>query len=182
MRNNKTSNIKSKILAFTLLELIVSLLIWTIVLIYTFSFVWDTIAELSKSNRQSKILSSFYEFNTKLNNYRNLFVSSEILIDNDFWDGSDILLLRNPSNNLWVIFWVVNKNFMKLENISDYDTYYYKVLWYWELSNGELSDILSNPSNAYNYTFYSDKLFDGFTLKDFQLLYFKGIAQLCLNF
>lgn len=174
--------------AFTFVELIVATTISAIVLLLTFWFVANTIGEISYSIKHSKILISYNELFEKLNNYRNVFLSWAVLIDNATWMWNDVLLLSNLDSSDGVVFWVVNRDTMKLEQNARYLYYYEKVLWYRKLSQFELSELAWDKNKVYDYSFYEDKLFENLKIKDFQLsLYnswtsFEGALQINLDY
>jgi prepilin-type N-terminal cleavage/methylation domain-containing protein len=155
--------------AFTFIELVISTVISAIVLLIIFWAVADSIKEISYSIKYSNVLVSYNSLFSKINNYRNIFKSWSILINNTDWTWNDVLILNNTDWSNWVIFWVINKDTMKLEENSNYQYYNDKIIWYRNLSEQEIIDLNLNSLEVYNYTFYNDKIFEELKIKDFQL-------------
>ncbi len=155
--------------AFTIVELIIATVISAIVLLLIFALISNTIWEISYSVEESRFLTSYNELFVKLKEYRNLYTSWTILIDNEYWSWSDVLIFDNWIWWQGVIFWVVDKQTMQIESISNYSIYRDKVMWYRFLSEWEVSELKSNPTKVYDYLFYEDKCFNELKIKDFQL-------------
>jgi hypothetical protein len=83
-------------------------------------------------------------------------------------------MLKNNKSTKWVLFWVVRKDNLKLETNSEYDYIYDRVLWYREVSSGEILDLETTPTNVFDYLFFEDKLFDALKVKDFQVDYYNS--------
>jgi prepilin-type N-terminal cleavage/methylation domain-containing protein len=75
-KNKNIFNLNKKIKkAFTLPEVIVATFISVLMLSFIFIFISDVIDGISGSNNEVKVLSSFYDFTNKLNNYRNVYIT-----------------------------------------------------------------------------------------------------------
>jgi len=168
-------------LGFTFVELIVSITISVIILWGVFYFLANMINDLSFSNKKSNILSSFYTLWTKVNNYRNIFLSGWLAIDSSFLTWSDVVILKNNDNSYGVLFWVVNKDIMKIETPLDYLKYNDKTLGFRELTAEDLSGITSDVNTIYGLSFQGDKLFD-FPLKSFQADFYKSWTIMNVDF
>jgi prepilin-type N-terminal cleavage/methylation domain-containing protein len=80
--------------AFTLVELIISIMISAIILFIVISFVNNVFDEIKYTNKKTDILKSFYDIETTFKNKKNKFLSGSILIDNNTGSGTDVLLLN----------------------------------------------------------------------------------------
>ncbi len=153
---------------FTLTELIVAVVIGAVILIFIFQFVVDIIRSLSDTNRKAQIFTSFYEFTTKIDNYKNTFPKLNLFINNSSSSWNDVVVLRNIEWNYGLMIGVVDKTSMKLAKNSTYPFYTEKMLWYRELTQANLTEISWDASKIYDYTFFKDKVFDDLLVKNFQ--------------
>lgn len=96
------------------------------------------------------------------------FPTADILIDNSENLWHDVLLLRNPESTSGIVWWVVDSNTYTLLPNSEFWKYKDAVIWYRLVSESEITDILATPANIYSYTFFGDKTFSDFKVKDFQ--------------
>jgi hypothetical protein len=89
-------------------------------LVFIFKFVIDTIQVLSETTRKARILSSFYNFVVKVDNYKNTFGSGTLV--KDFFPGSgfDVVMLRNYNSTRGVLFGIVDSDTSKLDPIGNY--------------------------------------------------------------
>lgn len=177
----KKLGIKSHLSAFTLIELVVSIVISTIVLVIVFGFTWDTIANLVDVNRKSDSLQEVYRFSNILSSHKWKYIVPEIIVDNPKWIGHDVLYMRDPWSNWWVIWAVIDSETLQIEDASKYDYYGNKILWYRLLSDSELATMSGSTSVIYDYVFFEDKLFNGFKTKEFQLELYNSWALLESN-
>jgi len=150
-------------IAFTIVELMVSIAISVILLGGVFYFMSDTILGISRSSAQSEFLKDFYGFTTILNTG-----DLEILHDYTWW-WFDVAILRSIDRLSWVLIWVVDVDSWRLSPESQGNIYHNSVVWYRLLSASEITDIGLDDMVVYNYSFFPDKLFDTFNLRDFQL-------------
>lgn len=157
---------------FTLVELIISLSISALVLIVIFYFVTDTVVQLADTNKNSKFLWDFSRFTSRINSHMSTFPDATILVDESLWVWHDVLLLQNPTANGGIIWGVVDTDTYKLLENSQYWKYKNTVMWYRLVSPSEIIDITTTPSNIYQYTFFGDKTFSDFKVKDFQIEYY----------
>ncbi len=157
----------------TFIEVIISTVISVIVFIIIFSFVADSISNLSTSNRKAEVLSKFYDIYEIMWNYRNNFLSWSVVINNSIWSWSDIALIKNINNSDWIIFWIIDKDTLKLESWSLSSTYWYRVFWYKRLSLSELSKIQANSAEVYNLSFKDAITFET-PIKSFQADFFNS--------
>lgn len=156
---------------FTFVEILLSTVISVTILIFTFSFLADTMDNLASSDKKSKILVSFYDIVNSINNYKNVYLTWSILINNLAASWSDILVLKDTNWSAWVVFWVVDRNSMKLESWALFNNYNYKIFAYKEISSGQLTTITWTPTEVYKLDFTNDHLFS-FPVKLFQAEYF----------
>ena len=68
--------------AFTLAELIIAIAISVMVLFFITTFISDSIANIGTSNNQIAFLSNFEDLKVKLNNYKAIYTSGSVLINN----------------------------------------------------------------------------------------------------
>lgn len=61
--------------AFTISEVIVATFISTLILGFIFVFLADMTESIAETDNEILALSTFYEFNNQLNNYRNVYIS-----------------------------------------------------------------------------------------------------------
>jgi len=149
--------------AFTIVELIVSILISVILLGGIFYFLSDTILGIARASSQSKFLKDFYSFTTILDTW-----NTEIL--HDYGAGSfDVAILKSIDDSSWVLIGVIDKDTMRLSALSKAWTYHNTLLWYRSLSASEIAAISGDGSIVYSYDFFPDKLFYNFNISEFQL-------------
>ena len=161
--------------AFTLIELVVSIVISTIVLVIVFGFTWDTIANLVDINRKSDSLQGVYSLTTIMSSHKWKYIIPDVLIQKDFWTGHDVLYLKDPADKWWVLWAVIDSETLQIEDDDNYDYYGDKVVWYRLLSESDITAIDTDSSVVYDYSFFEDKIFHAFKIKEFQLeLYNSG--------
>ena len=167
--------------ALTLVELVIAITISVIVMFFIGNFIANSLVEIADSNAEWRFQEDFVNFNGVLNNYRNIFLTGSILIDNTA-TGSDILILTNFDKSAGIILWVVDKGTMQVEYIeSEYNRYYDKVIWYRDLSASEIVELESDPTQVQHYSFFSDKLFDEIKVVDFQLEFYNNGEVIDVN-
>lgn len=152
MVQNLKNNIKK---AFSISEVIVATFISVIILSFIFVFISNIISWISTINQEVKILSSFYDFTNKVNNYRNVYISWSILVDNI--GSSDVFLMKDVTWENGILIWPVSLINRKL----DLWTIYYKNKWVWfrKVSTSEIANIETDVNVIYNYEFHSDQIF-----------------------
>ena len=161
--------------ALTLVELVIAITISVIVMFFIGSFIANSLVEIADSNAEWRFQEDFVNFNGVLNNYKNIFLTGAIIVDNT-WTWSDILVLTSLDKNAGIVLWVVDKGSMRIEYTEDeYNTYYDKVIWYRDISASEISELEADPTQIQHYDFFSDKLFHEIKAVDLQLeLYNNG--------
>ncbi len=167
--------------AFTLIELVVSIVISTIVLVIVFAFTWDTIANLVDVNRKSDSLQEVYRLTTILSSHKWKYIVPEVLIDKTPWVWHDVYYMRDPWFKSWIIWGVIDKETLRIEDDAKYAYYGDKTLWYRLLSESEITALEADNNIVYNYTFFEDKLFDAFKMKEFQLELYNSWALIESN-
>ena len=153
--------------AFTLLELIISILISSIILILIMSFISKIFNEISYSNKKTHAIMNIYNIESKLKNINWFYLSWSILIDNNWWAWSDVLLLNN--NSWWYIFWQVDKNTLQIDSSTWVNIIWEKLFWYKKISSDQLTTLQSDSWAVYDYIFNLDELITDLYLKDLQL-------------
>ncbi len=149
--------------AFTIVELMVSIVISVLLLGGIFYFMSDTILWISRSSAQANFLKEFYWFTTILDSW-----DLEILHDYDA-SSFDVALLRSLDGDSGVLIWVVDGDDLQLSATGSADIYHKSVLWYRSLSSTEITAINADPDVIYDYNFFGDKTFQLFYLRNFQL-------------
>ncbi|NDK08297.1 hypothetical protein EOM39_03545 [Candidatus Gracilibacteria bacterium] len=157
--------------AFTFVELIVSITISVIIFIIIFSFVVDSISNLAIANKKAGAMANFYDIYDTIGEYRNDYILGSLVINNDIGSGSDVALINNIHYDKGIVFGIIDKNTMKLESGSLYNTYSDKVFGYKDLSLSEISSILINSGSVYDLSFNDAKIFDT-PVKGFQADFF----------
>lgn len=159
-------------IAFTIVELMVSITISIILLWGIFYFMSDTILWISRSSSQADFLKDFYGFTTALDSWK-----LEILHDYT-WEWFDVALLNAPDEMSGILVWVVDAATLRLIPAIRGNIYHDSVLWYRSLSSAEMAAIQIDTNIVYDYDFFSDKIFDTFNLRNFQLESFNSGSTL----
>ena len=161
----------------TLIELVVSVALWAVVLLIATIFIADSIEVINTSTKKTDIVRQWHEMIDKLNRFtRGWLTSSTWFIDYAPWLWTDIILLKNIDSSKGVIFWVVDKETMKLETKTGSILYSDQVLWYVELDAAQINQIETNSWTTYDIPFHHDKIFNALNLKDFQVNYYNSWA------
>lgn len=161
--------IDKNVKAFTIVELMISILISVVLLGWVFYFLSDTILGISRTSAQSKFLKDFYSFTTILDTW-----DFQVIHDYESGEWFDVGMLTSIDGNSGVLIGVVDANTQMLSATGNIDIYHQTVLWYRSLSSVEIADIIADGNVAYDYTFLKDKLFPNFSLYDFQLQMFNS--------
>lgn len=166
VNKNKFSLNKKIKKAYTLPEVIVATFISVIIISFIFVFLSNIIEGISDTNNEVKILSSFYDFTNKLNNYSNVYITWWILVDNSVW--SDIFLMEDISWETWILFWPVKLYDSRLS--TDNTIYEDKWIWFRKISSTEMIEIKSDVNQVYNYVFQKDQIFSDLKIQDMILV------------
>lgn len=167
--NNKEHSIKAKtklkpsILAFTLAEVVIASLISGIILSLIFIFLWDISNWIVDSKNETILMSRLYDFSNKLNNYRNIYTTWAILINNtSTW--SDVFLMRDVTWTNGILLWTVKLENQKLD--TDNTIYADKWVWFRKVSSSELALIDSDVNNVYDFIFLDDQIYTDLKVQD----------------
>ncbi|NDK09894.1 prepilin-type N-terminal cleavage/methylation domain-containing protein [Candidatus Gracilibacteria bacterium] len=168
MDNNKN--------AFTLVELLVSIIISTLLLGGIFYLISDTILGISTTTRNADFLMDF-------NNFATIFNSGNMVIVKDVAENSgfDAGYLLNTQGDSGVLVGVVNRDTLTLAVDSDFDIYYPNILGYRVLSESEISQIVGDPTIIETLKFNGDATFPDFYVKDFQMNFYNSGDILDIN-
>jgi len=169
MLNYKNEKLK----AFTLVELLVGTIISSVVLLGVFSMTSDVLDEAVFTNKSISSFSALYDIEKELNNYKNIYSTGNILIDNPSWTWSDVFIFLNTDSSEWYIIWIVNNYTRQLVPNADYSLYKDNSLWFRKLSTAwVITTVIATPSILYSsgYIFQKDKIFQDFKLKDLQMI------------
>lgn len=151
---------------FTLAEVLISTFVSTIILWFIFLFLSNIAEGISKTKDDVLTLESFYDFSDQLDNYRNVYISWSILVDNTDW--SDVFLMTDWSWENWILVWPVSNTNNRLNlNNTIYES---KTIWFRKLSSKELQDINNDLSLIYDYIFQDDKLYNDLKIQDLILI------------
>lgn len=146
--------IKNK--AFTLAEVVIATFISWIILSFIFIFLGDISSWIAESKKETVLMYDFYDFTYKLNNYRNVYITWWIIVDNtSTW--SDVFLMRDVTWENWILIWAVNLE----DNKLDIDNTIYENRWIWfrKLSTEELTDVDADVSVLYDLIFQKDYIY-----------------------
>lgn len=156
---------------FTVIELVVAITISATILIFVMSFIASTFSEISYSNKKTQLLVNLYDFENKIKNIREKYLSWTILIDNNSWTWSDIILIRTQAwetNESWYLIAQIEKDTLKIDPNSNIDNINEKYLALRKVNSLELNELIWNPSKVYDYNFNLDEIFEKVLLKDLQ--------------
>lgn len=168
---DKHTNSLIGIKGFTLVELLVSIMISVLLLGGVFYFMSETIVGIARASAHAKFLKDFYGFTTILDT-GNL----DILHDYSFTGGYDVVLLTSLDGDSGIIIGVVDASTLKLASTGTFLNYQENILGYRSLSASEISQVQITPNLVYNYSFFPDKVFSNFYMKDFQIESFNSGA------
>lgn len=165
-----------QIKAFTLIELVISIIISSIIFFIIFTFIVDSLDEIEYSNSRTALIDQTFTFRDKLNRY----IKWGYINMSEVWTWIyNTLLLKDIYSSKWILFWVVDKDRLKLQN--DY-VYGNNVIWYRLLSENEIINIEADNNEIYNLRFFRDKLFDWLLVKDFDVEFYNSWTILDLDF
>lgn len=170
MKGDKNINnflIKNKFKkAFTLSEVVIATFISSIVLSFIFIFLSDMVEGINETKEEVRVVSSFYDFTNKLNNYRNVYITWSILIETSSW--SDIFLMEDYSWENGILIWPVKLFDNQLT--SENTVYEEKAIWFRKISSTELAEIDLNRDIIYDYSFQDDQIFSDLKIQDIIIL------------
>jgi hypothetical protein len=129
---------------------------------FVFIFLSNILDWISETNEEVKVLSSFYDFTNKINNYHNVYKTWWILVDNI--DGSDIFLMEDLLWQNGVLIGPINLLDSKLD--TNNVVYQNKWVWFRKISSTELSEIEADNNVIYTYEFQKDQIFSDLKTKD----------------
>lgn len=160
---------------FTLIELVISITISSIIFLIIFTFIVDSLNALTYSNSRTNLIDQVFSFRDKLNRFiRWGYISMLEIWTQEF----NVLLIKDIYSTKWIIYWVVNKDTMKLQ--KDY-IYWNNFLWYRFLSWTEIANIEADNNEIYNLEFFLDKLYDWIPIKNFDIDFYNSWEILDLN-
>lgn len=168
--------------ALTLVELVISITVSSIVMLIVLTFVADSIETVIWSNKKTEIYEDLFRFKNDFNKYaRGWYLRKELIAKSATWTQSSIILLQNIDETKGVVFWVVDKKTMSIEDHTTHTIYSDKVIWYRNLSEFELTNINADPTDIYGLKFFPDKLFEWLKIKDFQMELYNSWAIIDMN-
>lgn len=148
--------------AMTLVELIISSAISAIILFIVFTFIVDTMWQITDQNIRTEWINEWFSFKNKFDRFFRWWYNEPILINT--WAHNSTILLKDNYNNRWVVFWVVDDDTNKIR--EDY-IYWNNIIGYRLLSQTELAEVELDNETIYDKTFFDDKLFHKMRIKDF---------------
>lgn len=155
--------------AFTLVELVVSIVISSIILLWIMKILGEVVYELSYSTQSSKLHIEMVEVNKLLADRGNKYHKKTLLIDEIRWEWTDVVLFYNEAETQWIIYGIINPETLKIFTGSTYSQYNKKHLWYREVNESEISTLFSTPLTVYSYSFFPDKIHSQIYISDFQV-------------
>ena len=148
--------------AMTLVELIISVLITSSVMIIVMTFMSKSIDELRITNQTTNAIDTTFNIKDKINRFVKWWFAN-FTIYWTWWENTPFVL-QNGTWDQWVIFAVVNDTNQKIQKDKIYGNNY---VWYRLLSSKELTDIETNSWVIYDYSFPRDKIYNWARVKDF---------------
>lgn len=136
----------------------------------------DTILAISRASAHSKFLKEFYSFTTILD--KGVLQIVHGWPDDTSYNGFDVAMLTNLDESSGILIWVVDLDSYQLSGTSQLDIYHNSVLWYRSLSEDEISAIGVDSDVVFDYSFFGDKLFTNFHLRNFQLQMYNSWATM----
>ena len=168
--------------ALTLVELVISITVSSIVMLIVLTFVADSIETVISSNKKTEIYEDIFRFKNDFHKFsRGGYIQQDLIAKSATWTSSSIMLMQDLDSTTWVIFGVVNKETMQIEDDSQHTIYYDKVLGYRLLSEFELTNINADLTGIYDLNFFPDKLFEGLKIKNFQMEMYNSWAIIDMN-
>lgn len=168
--------------ALTLVELVISITVSSVVMLIVLSFVADSIETVIWSNKKTEVYEDLFKFKNQFNKYaRGWYVQQDLIATSASGSQSSIMFMQNDDSTKWVVFGVVNKETMTIEDYTRHSIYYDKVIGYRDLSEFEITSINADPSYIYNLNFFHDKLYDGLKIKDFQMQEYNSWTIIDMN-
>ncbi len=167
--------------ALTFVELIISVVITAIIFMMLYFYISNSINTINISNDKTDVVSQYYEVYNDLAEIKLKYNSWELILDNNIWSWSDVLLLNNLDNTEWILFWIIDKKTSLLVLWNSHEIYGEKVFWYKKLSLSEISKIKSQVWDLQNISFRNSKMYDS-VLKDFQASFYNSWSILSLTF
>lgn len=152
--------------AFTVSEVIIATFISIIILWFIFIFLSNILNDISWTKREVAITSSIFDFTNKLNNFRSIYKTWSIIVDNIDW--SDIFLMKSADSKGWVLLWPISLVNSKLE--TENGIYLNKWVWFRMLSEEELAEIDVDVNVIYTFAFQRDQIFPDLKTQDLVLL------------
>ncbi len=164
--------------AFTLVELLVSIIISVLLLGGVFYFMSDTILWIANASAHARFLKDFYGFTTILDAG-----NIEVIQNYPTASGSDVALLTDVDGKSGIIIGIVNFDTMKLASTGSFLQYQRNVIGYRSLGSAEITQVRANNNLVYSYDFLPDKVFSNFNIKNFQLSSFNSwsISEMMLS-
>lgn len=171
---NKKSN-----KAFSLTEVLVATFIWAIILWFISIFLWDILDNMSKSKKEIKALTTYFDFSNKLVNYKDIYNTWSIFIDNDTASWSDLFIMKNSLGDSWILFWVVNLTNYKI----DLDNSTYKNTWigFRYLSSDDINNIDNDQNLVYGLLFQKSNVYSDLNIKDMQIASYNSGSLFDMN-
>lgn len=148
---------------FTLVELVVSMLIMSFILIIIVVFMSGSSKVLIEDNNLTHISQSMIKVKNTLDSVVSKWENEfEILKKPNTYDS---ILFMKSNLESGILVWVVDVNTKKLKNAK---TFWENRIWYRAVSKAELQDIFTNSWVIYDAIFQNDKIFELHTIKDFE--------------
>lgn len=161
---------------FTLIEIMVSLTISWLIILWISYFITELNNKIISSNKKSDLYLAMNDFVDKSWIKRNLY-SKALLFDLN--PNYNALMLNNSNEDWWLLIWVVNNNatsswYLRLDPLPNYDIYDNKVLWIKTLNKIQIGEILADSWSIYNMEFFDDNVFSRIYTKRLQFILYNS--------
>lgn len=177
-------NKSNKNLAFTLVELLISISI-TVIVIFWFTSLYINISDnILSAEKKVIILNDIKDFTTKVS-YSTTIYNTWIIISES--NKFDTLILTNSWNTNWYLIWVFdcnNKSWIDFKLSSNSLAYDNNCFWYFPLKTSQINNIISNTWTIYTSSFNAWTLYKNLVVKNFTVQEFSPnhIFNLNLDF
>lgn len=156
---------------FTIMEVVIAISISTLIIIWLSFFIWEINYKIISSQKKWNIYIEINDFIDKMWVKKNLYWSSSIFTQNQNYNA---LLMTNLLQNSWILIWVVNFDYnspyyLKLDPDSNKNIYNKKVLAMKQLTESQVSQIITNSWSIFSINFFEDNLYPNLLTKSFNL-------------
>lgn len=168
---------KKNTIGFTLTEIVVAITISVIIMGWVLTFLTKLQDDIVIAKQSTQVYTNLSDFIATMQNFSKLYSSGSIIV----WTDSDYnaAILMKPDKSAGVLIGVVeekNGGLSKLDPVANKSTYGKKIIAYQKLTAGQISSILTTPTNAYNVVFSDEWLFKNLMATTFLITPYNGGA------